>query len=174
MALKNNISFSLALVATAVVLFAATANSQATDHCAVAADKALCVALVKGAKTWPEAMTNALQATLQKANVAKSVVDGIPKKLSPSLEPQSKESIKKTCLDAYQSIIDNSKECLGYVKSGDPFSSLKTYLSSIGYTDCVDGLNDFGESLPEVSQFSTDMRKFANTLLAIADSKKKN
>ncbi|CAA3020319.1 pectinesterase inhibitor-like [Olea europaea subsp. europaea] len=174
MALNNNISFSVALVATLVVLFAATTNSQATNHCTVADDKALCIALIKGAKTWPEAMTNALEATLQKANVAKTVVDGIPKKLSSTLTPQSKESIEQTCKDAYQNIIDNSKECLGYVKNGDPMSSLKTYLSTIGYTDCVDGLNEFGESLPEVSQFNTEMRKFAGTLLAIADTNNKD
>ncbi|CAI9785147.1 unnamed protein product [Fraxinus pennsylvanica] len=160
MTLNNNISFSVALVATTVVLFVATANSQATNPCSVADDKALCVALVKGAKTWPEAMTNALEATLQKANVAKTVAYGIPKKLSSTLRPQSKESIEQTCKDAYQNIIDNSKECLGYVKNGDPMN-------------CVDVLNEFGESLPEVSQFNAEMRKFAGTLLAIADTNKK-
>ncbi|KAI3467561.1 hypothetical protein Pfo_024224 [Paulownia fortunei] len=147
--MKTTVCFSLAVLATAFVLSTSTTPSPAVNpFCDTADNKALCTQLAKGAETWPEAMTNALKAVLEKAKAGKPIANSVGSKLPANLYPQSKESIDSTCREAYDNIMDNIKQCIGFVKS-DPYSSLNTYLSATSFSDCTDGLEEFGVTLAE-------------------------
>ncbi|KAL6567833.1 hypothetical protein OROGR_001501 [Orobanche gracilis] len=63
------------------------------------------------------------------------------------------------------------EQCIEFVKS-DPYSSLDTYLSAATFTECTDGLQEFGVNLPEVAAFDKDIRKLSSVLLAVAQLKK--
>ncbi|KAL3819262.1 hypothetical protein ACJIZ3_005167 [Penstemon smallii] len=143
---SNTISFSVALLATAIVLSSA---APINPFCKSAVDKVLCTQLVNNANNWPAAMTNALNAVLQKAKAAKPIADTIGSKLPSQLQPQLKKSIGATCHEMYGTIIYNLEQCLGFVKK-DTGSSLKTCLSAISFSECVDEMEEFEVDLPEV------------------------
>ncbi|KAK6139211.1 hypothetical protein DH2020_027047 [Rehmannia glutinosa] len=163
---KTTICFTLALLATAAILSTAADN----PFCATSDDQALCGQLTNGAHTWAEAMINALNGVMDKARAGKSVAYGVGSKLPVSLKDLTRKSIDGTCRQAYDNIIDNIKQCIGFVKN-DPFSSLDTYLSATTFSDCTDGLQEFGVSLPEVADFDKEMLKLSSVLLAVAQKK---
>lgn len=169
--MKTSISFSLALLATTFVLSTSIAQSSTVSpFCDNATDKALCTHLAKGAKTWAEAMTNSLKAVMEKAKAGESIVLSIRSKLPGELDPDTKESIDSTCREAYENMLINITECMGFVEN-DPYSSLTTYLSMTSMSDCEDGLEDFDVSSPEVAEFANEMQKLSSTLLAVAQKK---
>ncbi|PIN21111.1 hypothetical protein CDL12_06194 [Handroanthus impetiginosus] len=167
---KTTIRFSLSLLATAAILSTAAAQSSTVNFCDTASNKALCVELINEGKTWAEAMTNALNAVMKKARAGQSIAYGVGPKLPAELQPQTKQSIESTCHEAYDNIIDNLKQCVGFV-TDDPYSSLRTYLSATTFSDCTDGLTEFNVSLPEVTEFDKEMLKLSSTLLAVAEKK---
>ncbi|KAL8035850.1 hypothetical protein ABFX02_12G122800 [Erythranthe guttata] len=162
---KTAVCLSLALLAAAFVLSAA-----AGSFCETADDKTLCVQLTKGGKTWAEAMTNALNGVMDRVEAGKSIVVGVGATLPAELYPQSKQSIENTCHEAYENMIDGIKKSIGFVKS-DPYSSLKTYISSTTFSDCTGGLSEFGVNLPQVDDFANEIGKLSGTLLAVAQKK---
>lgn len=164
----TTVCFSLLLLATA--FFHSTTAGGASPFCDTADDKALCTELTNGGTTWAEAMTNALNGVMERVKGGKSVVQGIGAKFPAELEPQSKESMDSTCREAYENIIDNIKQCLGFVKS-DPYSSLNTYLSATSFSDCTDGLQEFGVKLAPVDEFDDQITKLSSALLAVAQKK---
>ncbi|KAL2233645.1 UNVERIFIED_CONTAM: hypothetical protein Sindi_1544500 [Sesamum indicum] len=164
---KTTVSFALAILAT--FLLTSAADPAANTFCDTADDKTLCVQMSNNAKTWDEAMKNTLNAALQKANAGKSIVDGIGSKLPANLQPQTKESIDKTCRQAYENVIDNIHKSMGVVKN-DP-ASLKTYLSATSFSECTDGLTEFQVPSSEASDLDKEILKMSGTLLAVADKK---
>ncbi|KAL7091729.1 hypothetical protein ACP275_12G122400 [Erythranthe tilingii] len=164
---KTTVCLSLALLATAFVLSAAAA---ADSFCETADDKTLCAQLTKGGKTWAEAMTNALNGVMDRAKTGKAIADGVGATLPADLYPQSKQSIEDTCHEAYENMIDGIKKSIGFVKS-DPYSSLKTYISSTTFSDCTGGLEEFGVNLQQVDDFANEIGKLSGTLLAVAQKK---
>ena len=163
--MKTTIFFSLAVLATAFV-----AASAAGSFCDTADDKVLCTQLVGGAKSWGEAMTKALNGVQQQAAAGKSVADVVAAKIPGEVKPQTKESIVSTCHWAYDNVMDNIKESIGFVKD-DTTSALRTHLSAISYSDCTMGIEEFGLTVPEATQFEGEVRKLASTLLAVAEKK---
>lgn len=164
---KTTICFSLALLATVHVI-SITAGSVG-PYCDKAADKALCTQLTKGAKNWEDAMTNALNAVINKAKAAKPTVDG---QLPLGLKPITKQSIDSTCDEAYEGGISNLEECVGLV-TDDSNNSLNARLSaaSTSLSDCTDALEEFGINSPSVEEFGSDIFKMNSVLLAVATQK---
>ncbi|KZV17813.1 pectinesterase inhibitor-like [Dorcoceras hygrometricum] len=166
---RTTIALSITLIAT--TLFIPSATSTAVNpFCRTADDKTFCTSLAKGAKTWEEAMTNALKSALQTAKAAKSITDLVGSKLPSGFLPQTKESIDSTCQETYESLIDNIQSCMGFVKK-DPYSSLRVYLSATSFSDCKDGLDEFGVSSRDVDHFTAEIQKLSSTLLAIVETK---
>ncbi|KAL2253226.1 UNVERIFIED_CONTAM: hypothetical protein Sindi_0117300 [Sesamum indicum] len=161
---KTTVSFTLAVLATFFIL------SAANPFCDTAKDKALCMQMTKDAKTWEVAMTNALNAAMEKVKCGKKIVDGIALKLPGNLRPQTKDSIDQTCREAYENIIDSIHQSIGVVKN-DPTSALNNYLSAAAFSDCTDSLNEFEISLVEANNFDGEVSKLSSTLLAIAGKK---
>ncbi|KAL8052645.1 hypothetical protein ABFX02_05G018600 [Erythranthe guttata] len=174
------ISSSLALLATTFILLSTTATAHAVESrkagnfspfCRTAhPTRALCTQMVNGAKTWPQAMTNAILATAVKAKAAVPMAAGVAKRLPVSLFPESRVSIGSTCTEAIDNIIFDLGKCVEFVKN-DPTSALKTYLSSITFFDCRNALEEFEVSLPEVSRFDQEMTKLAGVLLSVLETK---
>ncbi|GFP93638.1 hypothetical protein PHJA_001508200 [Phtheirospermum japonicum] len=133
-------------------------------------DKAVCTGLVKGAGTWPEAMTNAIKAVIATANAAKPMVDGLEAELPRGLKPATVESIAKGCKDTFDTYVFNLEQCIGFVKN-DPFSSLEVYLGGSTFFDCKDGFDEFQIPNPEVDKFYDTTVKFADILLSIYQKK---
>ncbi|KAK4423856.1 hypothetical protein Salat_1968500 [Sesamum alatum] len=96
--------------------------------------------MAKGATTWEDAMTNTLNAAMEKATGGKQIVDGIASKLPADLKPETKDSIDKTCHDSYQNIIDNINKKQTESWKNDPTSALKSYLSATSFSDCTRSL----------------------------------
>ncbi|KAK4423855.1 hypothetical protein Salat_1968400 [Sesamum alatum] len=165
---KTPVSFALAVVATFLLI--SVADSAVNPFCSTAKDKVLCTQMVKNARTWEQAMTNALNAALVRAKAGKKRVDSIPSKLPADLEPHTKESIHQTCQEAYETIIDNISKSIGFVKY-DPTSALDTYLWSTTFSDCIDGLDEFEVSVAEATNFNREMTKLSGILLAVAGKK---
>ncbi|KAL6525853.1 hypothetical protein OROMI_030248 [Orobanche minor] len=150
-------------------------NNNISPFCTTATtskDKAICTGLVKkDAKSWAEAMTNAIKAVIEVANARKSrVVDGVGATLPPSLKPITKESITRGCKEAFDTYVYNLQQCIGFVRS-DPYSSLETYLSGSTFFDCKDGFDEFQLSNPDVDKFYDATLKFADILLSIYQNK---
>ncbi|GER35053.1 pentatricopeptide repeat-containing protein [Striga asiatica] len=128
---------------------------------------------VNGAKTWPEAMTNAVKGVIGIAKSAKPlVVDGVESKLPLALNLQAKESITSGCRDLFLTYVNILEKCIEFVKH-DPFSSLETYLSGNTFFDCNDGLDEFQVCIPEVNNFYHRTIKLSNILLSIYQTKPK-
>ncbi|KAL0310672.1 UNVERIFIED_CONTAM: hypothetical protein Sangu_2361900 [Sesamum angustifolium] len=161
---KTTASFTLAILATFFLM------SAANPFCDTAKDKVLCMQMTKDAKTWDVAMTNALNAALEKAKCGKKIVDNIALKLPGNLKPQTKDSIAETCHEAYENIIDSINKSIGVVKN-DPTLALNNYLSAAAFSDCTDSLNEFEISLVEATNFDGEILKLTSTLLAIAGKK---
>ncbi|GFP88009.1 hypothetical protein PHJA_000944600 [Phtheirospermum japonicum] len=117
-------------------------------------------------------MTKTLLAVRDKVRAGKHIAYGVGPKLPANFRPQTKESVGATCRMAYDNLLDNIDQCVGFVKS-DPYSSLDTYLSATTFTDCTDGLHEFDVSMPEVEEFDREVLKLSNVLLAVAQLKKK-
>ncbi|KAL6515874.1 hypothetical protein OROGR_019179 [Orobanche gracilis] len=150
-------------------------NNNVSPFCTTATtskDKALCTGIVKkDAKSWAEAMTNAIKAVIEIANTHKSrVVDGVGVTLPPSLKPLTKESITRGCSEAFDTYVYNLQQCIGFVRS-DPYSSLETYLSGSTFFDCKDGFDEFQLSNPDVDKFYDTTLKFADILISIYQNK---
>ncbi|KAL1565639.1 hypothetical protein AAHA92_07827 [Salvia divinorum] len=152
------------LLSAALVLSGATAS----PFCDSAEDKVLCEQLVGGASTWGEAMTNALSGVQKRAEGGKSVAEAVAAKLPAAGLPQTKEAIVRTCQWAYDRMMDSVKACGGLVKDSSS-SAIKHHLSPISYGDCTQALSEFDLSVPEATQFDTEMHKLSTTLLAIAE-----
>ncbi|KAL3648162.1 hypothetical protein CASFOL_009130 [Castilleja foliolosa] len=168
------------LAATFLLLSTATTANRHHPHgnvspfCTTATtnpdDKAVCTGLVNGAKTWPEAMTNAIQAAIATGKAAKPMVDGLAAKLPRGLKPLTVESITKGCKDSLDTYVFNLQQCIGFVKN-DPFSSLEVYLGGSTFFDCKDGFDEFQISNSEVNKFYDTTVKFADILLSIYQKK---
>ncbi|KAL2242861.1 UNVERIFIED_CONTAM: hypothetical protein Sindi_0404100 [Sesamum indicum] len=165
---KTTASFALAILATSLLL--SVAESAVNPFCGTATDKALCTQMTKDAKTWEGAMTNVLNAALEKVMAGKKIVDGVRSKLPGNLKQVSKDSIQETCSEAYDSIIHDITKCIGFVKN-DPTSALKTYLGGASFSGCTDGLDEFQVSLPEVTNLDAEITKLRSTLLTVAGKK---
>ncbi|KAL6562655.1 hypothetical protein OROGR_003662 [Orobanche gracilis] len=172
---KTAICFSLALFAAVSILSTANASVLGTaaynPFCSNSDDPNLCAHLANGARTWAEAMTNTLQSVRDKVKSGKKIAYRVKSKLPADFRPQTKESIAATCRYAYDNVLYNIEQCIGFVKS-DPYSSLDTYLSAATFTDCTDGLQEFGVNLPEVAAFDKEILKLSSVLLAVAQLKK--
>ncbi|KAL6567845.1 hypothetical protein OROGR_001513 [Orobanche gracilis] len=149
---KTAICFSLALFATAF------STAAFNPFCRNSDDPNLCAHLANGARTWAEAMTNTLQSVLDKVKAGKKIAYRVKSKLPADFRLQTKESIAATCRYAYDDVLYNIEQCIGFVKS-DPYSSLDTYLSAATFTECTDGLQEFGVNLPEVAAFGKEILK---------------
>lgn len=161
------VSFSLAiLAATFLLLSTSTAAAPASPLCEAAADRTLCTQLAKGANNWQEAMKNMILAAVEKAKAGKPIAYGVGAKLPGNLLPESKKSIDSTCQEAYETLIFNLNQCIGFVKN-DPTSALKHYLSSMTFFDCKFALEEFGVSLPEVNEFDEELLNLSSNLLAV-------
>ncbi|KAL6581384.1 hypothetical protein OROMI_007307 [Orobanche minor] len=171
---KTAICFSLALFATASILSTGNVSVLGTaaynPFCSNSDDPNLCAHLANGARTWAEAMTNTLQSVLNKVKAGKKIAYRVKSKLPADFKPQTKDSIAATCRYAYDNVLYNIEQCIGFVKS-DPYSSLDTYLSAATFTDCTDGLQEFGVNLPEVADFDKEILKLSGVLLAVAQLK---
>lgn len=152
------------------ILAATFASAAAASFCDTADDKVLCGQLVGGAGTWGDAMTSALNGVQKQAEGGKSVADVVAAKLPGDVLPQTNESIVSTCQWAYENVMDNIKECLGFVKD-DPTSALTSHLSAISYSDCTMALSEFSLSVPEADHFDAEMQKLTSALLAVAANK---
>ncbi|KAL8519120.1 hypothetical protein ACS0TY_010166 [Phlomoides rotata] len=171
---KTTLYLSLAILATVFAVSASAGKGGrggGKSFCGGAEDPVLCNQLTGGAKTWGAAMTNAINGVLGKVNAGKKTVDIIGAKLPRNLKPISKQSITGTCHEGLENIIDNLQQCLGYVKS-DPTSALRSHLSAITFSDCTDGLEEFGLDVPEATQFANDVLRLASALLTVAAEKK--
>ncbi|CAA0814119.1 Unknown protein [Striga hermonthica] len=166
----------MAQTSTAVYFLLALLSSSAVSalklnpFCANSDDQTLCSQLAGGAKTWAEAMTHTLESVRDKVKAGKCIAYGVESKLPQDFRPQTKESIAATCREAYDNVVDNIEQCIGFVKS-DPYSSLDTYLSATTFTDCTDGLNEFKVTLPEVADYDKEVLKLSGILLAVAQKK---
>lgn len=172
--MKTTVYLSLAILATVLVVSASAGGGGGGgggSFCGGAEDPALCKQLTGGAKTWGAAMTNAINGVSAKVNAGKRTVDVIASKLPRNLKPITKQSIIGTCHEDLDNIIDNLKQCLGYVKS-DPTSALKFHLSAITFSDCTDGLEEFGLDVPEATQFADEILRLTSALLAVSQNKK--
>lgn len=167
--MKTAVCFSLAILAAAFI--ASASASAGGSFCDTADDKVLCAQLIGGAKTWDEAMTNALNGVLKKAAGGKSVADVVAVKLPAALKPITKESIVSSCHETYDFIMDHLKDCIGFVKD-DPTSALRYYLSDISYSECLEGLTQFGlPDVAEATQYTQEIAKLDSVLLAVAEKK---
>ncbi|GFP88267.1 hypothetical protein PHJA_000970400 [Phtheirospermum japonicum] len=163
-------------ILAAFLLSAATAHDVSpfcTNATTAPDDKHICTQLVCGAKTWPEAMTNAIKGVIEIANTVKpKVVDCVGANLPSELMPKAKESITSGCRVSFETYVHNLEQCIGFVKH-DPTSSLETYLSGSTFFDCKDGLDEFQLSFPEVNHFYHRTIKLANILVSIYNTKPK-
>ncbi|KAL3647457.1 hypothetical protein CASFOL_008425 [Castilleja foliolosa] len=166
----------LLLSAAFLLLSAATAHNVSpfcTNVTTTPDDKHICTQLVCNAKTWPEAMTNAIKGVIEIANTAKpKVVDCVAANLPSIIESKAKEAITLGCLVSFETYVHNLEKCIEFVKS-DPNSSLETYLSGSTFFDCKDGLDEFQLSFPEVNHFYHRTIKLANVLVSIYKTKPK-
>ncbi|EPS61023.1 hypothetical protein M569_13777 [Genlisea aurea] len=157
-------------IALLVYLAAASMAIAAASFCESAGDRNLCEELTRSATTWAEAMTNGLQIALAKVESGKSIADGVESKLPADMTQQTKQSLVRTCEEDYETAIYNLNQCLGFVDR-DPNSSLNVYLSAVSLSDCIDGLNEFQVSLPEVEEYGGQIVKLSSTLLCVASKK---
>ncbi|KAI3452696.1 hypothetical protein Pfo_009360 [Paulownia fortunei] len=180
---ETTVYFSLALLATFVLLSTATVTATAAPStvtprpkisvnpfCGTAVNKRVCRRMTNGARTWPEAMTNVIKAAIEKAKTGKPIAYGVGPKLPHQLLPETKESIASTCSEAYETMIYYLEQCPGLVKD-DPTSALKTTLSSVSFFDCKYALEEFQVSLPEVNQFYQELLDLSDNLLSVLEKK---
>ncbi|KAL6534096.1 hypothetical protein OROHE_013929 [Orobanche hederae] len=175
---KTVICFSLALFATAwadpCVMQGGTCplldTAAYNPFCSNSDDLNLCAHLANGARTWADAMTNTRQSVMNKVKAGKKIAYRVKSKLPADFTPQTKESIAATCRYAYDNVLYNIEQCIGFVKS-DPYSLLDTYLSAATFTDCADGLQEFGVNLLEVADFDKEIIKLSSVLLAVTQLK---
>lgn len=166
----NAVYFSLAVVAAALVASAAAGRGGGVSFCDTADDKVLCGQLVGRARSWGEAMTNALNAVKKQAAAGKSVADVVAAKTPANLQPQTKESIVGGCYDAYDNVMYRIDECIGFAKD-DPTRALKYYLSALSFFDCTEGLREFNVTVPEATQYDDELTKLTGALLAVAEKR---
>lgn len=173
---RTAVAFSSALLATVLLLSTAAAVPRVPrpvgPFCRAARPRALCTQMTGGAATWSDAMTNAIKATIGRVRAAKPVADTVRTKLPGDLMPESRDSIDSTCREAYDRILFELGQCIGFVKN-DPTSALKTYLSSMTYFDCRFALEEFMLTVPEVNQFDQELIKLSGIMLAILEQKPK-
>lgn len=137
-------------------------------------EMALCVKLVKGAKTWEKALRNTVRAIAAELKKDKRFFDSIPKHLPGELEPISKDSILATCKDAHDSVVDSVNKVLENIKDGDPQGSIDTELSATlsALSDCTDGMDQFGVDDPDIVKTRDVVEKYASISLAVSSLKK--
>lgn len=137
-------------------------------------EMALCVKLVKGAKTWEKALKNTVRAIAAELKKDKPFFDSIKKHLPGELEPISKESILATCKDAHESVVDSVNKVLENIKDGDPQGSIDTELSAAlsALSDCTDGMDQFGVDDPDIVKTRDVVEKYASISLAVSSLKK--
>ncbi|PIN14911.1 hypothetical protein CDL12_12453 [Handroanthus impetiginosus] len=169
---KTTVSFSLALIATFLLISTGTATATAksaavSPFCTTANNKVLCTKMVRGAKTWEQAMTNAINSAMVKAKTGKAIADGVGPKLPKNLLPQSKASILDSCNGAYDRIIYYLEQALVYVKD-DP-TSLRSCFSSVSFWECKFGLEEFEITIPEVNRFYQEINQRSSVLLSVLE-----
>ncbi|KAK4423854.1 hypothetical protein Salat_1968300 [Sesamum alatum] len=160
--------FILLLLSTA-----ASAAAPVSPFCGTAdpgISQTMCTQMVGCAKTWPEAMTNAINAAAEKAKGGIPIAHGVGKKLPPGLLPQSKESIVLTCQEAYDWILSLFDDCRELVKD-DPTLGLKRRISSMTFSDCTGVLSEFNVSVPETEALNEELHRLAGILFAVLDKK---
>ncbi|KAL0421404.1 UNVERIFIED_CONTAM: hypothetical protein Slati_3163300 [Sesamum latifolium] len=115
-------------------------------------------------------MTNSLVAVMDKAEAGRNIVFSVGTHLPGNLDAETKESIDSTCHDAYENMMSNLMQCMGFIKRGR-HSSLINYLSSTSWSDCEDALAEFGISLPQVEEFGKEMQRLSSIMLSVAHRK---
>ncbi|GER50163.1 glutamine synthetase [Striga asiatica] len=170
--------YNLSVLAATMILLLCTATvdgNVVSPFCRTATthkkDQGVCTGLVKGAKTWDEAMTNGINAVIEIAKAQKGkAVDSVEAKLPKGLRPATKESITKGCKDAFDMYVSYLEDCIGWVKN-DPDSSLETILSGNTFYNCKDGFDEFQIQNPDVYRFYDMTTYFADILLSIYQTK---
>ncbi|KAM7468664.1 hypothetical protein LguiB_016226 [Lonicera macranthoides] len=116
------------------------------EFCKTADEKVLCTSMVKGAKTWHDAVFNAIQSSLATADQLE--------KMLPKIEPElirlpliSRKSTVESCKDNFDSAVDDLKEALDFLEANDK-GSLNIHLSAVSVTDCIDSFEQFKTPFP--------------------------
>lgn len=167
------------LAASVLVILFISNGVNATDVCGATdagPEKNLCTNLVKGAKTWNEALTNVVHTIMDEAKKSKPLIEGLPQHLPPTLLAISKDSIVKTCNEAYENVLDNLNKVLENLRTGDPMGSIDVELSATldAFGDCTDGLNEFGVDDPSIDKARDVIQKYSSISLAITSTKRRH
>ncbi|GAA0162022.1 hypothetical protein LIER_18211 [Lithospermum erythrorhizon] len=134
--------------------------------------KDLCTNVVGAAKTWEEAaLASVKHLSTDAIKAMKPLITTIDQKLVKSIAISDRAQIVQICKDGYQQATDGLKKCPNLITVG-PFTDYESTLTSI-YTaieDCKNAIIDEkGQTeIPEVTKFTTDIRKLADVALVIA------
>ncbi|KAH6801953.1 hypothetical protein C2S51_033399 [Perilla frutescens var. frutescens] len=110
--------------------------------CRTASYRRSCTQMVSGAANWHDASANAIKATIDLAKRLKGLVPTIEPAIA-HLEPMSRDSIRESCADSFDNVVDDLQVSLQALEAGD-IGTVKSYLSSSVAADCRDSLKEFG------------------------------
>jgi len=170
MAPKKFNYFSLFFVTLVALLIAQSTTIEAikfigvNQFCTTASHKKLCTKMVNGASNMHDATQNAILATLGLAKRIQSMSHLIEPAIA-TLEPVSQESIRSTCKDNFENIIDDLETSLQALKDNDQ-GTLLTHLSASASSDCDDALEEFSVDNP-LSKVTGHLAKEVDNCLAV-------
>ncbi|KAL1539340.1 hypothetical protein AAHA92_27969 [Salvia divinorum] len=134
--------------------------------CRTASYRRICTQMVSGAVNQHDASVNAIKSTIALAARLKVMVPTIEPAMQ-HLAPVSRDSIKKTCVSNFDSIVENLDVGLRAFQDGD-VSTTTSYLSAAAVGDCVDAMQEFGigADLP-LSKYSARLTQRVDNCLAV-------
>ncbi|CAA2960227.1 pectinesterase inhibitor-like [Olea europaea subsp. europaea] len=135
----------LLFLAMAAILFLAQstqAQEPVNEFCKTASHKILCTKMVNGAKTMHDASKNAIENTLNAAKKLQAMSNLIGPVLS-RLKPVTKDSILSTCVEDFETTVDDLERSLQALEEKDE-GTLLTHLSAAYNSDCTDAFQEMG------------------------------
>jgi len=161
----------LFLAMAAILLLAQRTQSQyLNEFCKTATHKILCTKMVNGAKTVHDASKNVIENALIAAKKLQSMSNLIGPVLS-RLKPVTKDSILSTCVEDFETTVDDLERSLRALEEKDE-GTLLTHLSAAYNSDCSDAFEEMGAKLPPLLTSQIDyLAKLVDNCLAVVEQK---
>ncbi|XP_073148474.1 uncharacterized protein [Henckelia pumila] len=134
--------------------------------CRTSSHKRLCTQMAKGAATWHDASSNAMQATLELAKRIQSMSGVLIKPAIASLEPQSRQSVLASCAEDFDIMISDLEDSIKALEVND-MGTLTVHLSAAYSTDCSDALAEFGIEDPFAKVSGVYLKMVDNCLAVV-------
>lgn len=134
------------IAATLLVLLLGAAEARrfagVNPFCRTASYRRICTQMVSGAANQHDAAVNAVKSTMTLAERLRALVPTIEPEIA-HLPPLSRDSVRESCVQNFDSVVDNLGVSLRALEAGD-IATAKTYLSASASAECADAINEFG------------------------------